>query len=272
MAMRVAALAGLASSALRCAVLLPVVCLQCRRGFRPRGRLTFFAGAKKVSQESTLKPTRRALVGVDTGRCAPVGGAHSLARQALDIATGETAADPRPTHWTRRHQSGARKARGGLASLQPRWRCPALQTVPRRCARYPALLASTASAAKREGPLAAECRHSGARASWPTPRCGGASGHVERLLRETQLATGRSVATGVYANHRTPRFIQGAFLAYFLCTSKESESAAGPKPPPALHAHRRQKNRAALGTVRTPRIDQKVRSHAPRLQQPRPTP
>jgi hypothetical protein len=28
--------------------------------------------------------------------------------------------------------------------------------------------------------------------------------------------------------------IEGAFLAYFLCTSKESESAAGPKPPPAM--------------------------------------
>ena len=39
--------------AVRCAGLLPLVGAQCRRGFRPRGRLTFFAGAKKVSQEST---------------------------------------------------------------------------------------------------------------------------------------------------------------------------------------------------------------------------
>ena len=39
--------------------------------------------------------------------------------------------------------------------------------------------------------------------------------------------------------------IQGAFLAYFLCTSKESESAAGPKPPPALQPNTRQTIRNA---------------------------
>jgi hypothetical protein len=59
--------------------------------------------------------------------------------------------------------------------------------------------------------------------------------------------TGRSAAIGTNANHRTPRCIQGAFLAYFLCTSKESESAAGPKPSPAMHAYTRQTNREAHG-------------------------
>jgi len=273
MAMQLAGLAwlawpaGRASGAVRCAVHLPGFGVQCRRGFRPRGRLTFFAGAKKVSQESTCNTTRRALVGVDTGRCAPAGGALGLAQQALDIATGEISADTLPTHWTRRHQSGARKAWGRACRGQQHWRCPALQTAPRRFARYPALSARTASAAKREGPLAAECRHSGARASWLTPRCNLASGPVERLLRETQPATGRSAATGVYANQCTPRCIQGAFLAYFLCTSKESESAAGPKPPPALQANNRQKNRAAHSTA-----SQQAPHNTAQGTAPRPTP
>jgi hypothetical protein len=73
-----------------------------------------------------------------------------------------------------------------------------------------------------------------------------ASSHlVERLLRETVRTTGSSAAKAVYANHRTPRCIQGAFLAYFLCTSKESESAAGPKPPPAMRINTRQPTREA---------------------------
>jgi hypothetical protein len=76
--------------------------------------------------------------------------------------------------------------------------------------------------------------------------CCTASSHlVERLLRETVRTTGSSVAKAVYANHRTPRCIQGAFLAYFLCTSKESESAAGPKPPPAMRINTRQPTREA---------------------------
>ena len=69
----------------------------------------------------------------------------------------------------------------------------------------PASAAHPASAAKRERPLAAACRHSGDPAIWPTPRHAGASGAVERLLRETQRATGLSAATAVYVNHRTPR-------------------------------------------------------------------
>ena len=109
------------------------------------------------------------------------------------------------------------------------------------------VLARTASAATREVPPAVECRHSGAQTGWHVPRCVLVPGPVERLLRETVRTTGSSVAIAGYGDHRTPRCIQGAFLAYFLCTSKESESAAGPKPPPALHAHRRQSNRKAQG-------------------------
>jgi hypothetical protein len=267
-----------AGTAVRCAGRLPGVGVHRRRGFRPRGRLTFFAGAKKVSQESTLNTTRRAVVAADTGRYAPAGGAHSLAQQALDRVTCAIAAVPQPTRWTRLHPSGTRKACGVPACLHAGWRCPALQSAPRRFARYRALLARAASAAKREGPPAAECRHSGARASWPHCNSNLASGAVERLLRETVRATGRSAATGVYGHHRTPRCIAGAFLAYFLCTSKESESAAGPKPPPALQTHTRQMHRAAHGTTRTTRttrtpvIDLTERRHARHFQQPMPTP
>ena len=243
--------AGLAGNGVRCAGQLPAEGVQCRRGFRPRGRLTFFAGAKKVSKEDTLNTTRRAVVGVDSARCAQAGGAHGLAQQALDMATCAIAAQPRPTRWTRRHPSGARMKCGAPACLQAAWRCPALQSAAHRFARCCRLSARTASAAKREGPPAAECRHSGARAGWPHRNINLASGAVERLLRETVRTTGLSAANDVYANHRTPRCIQGAFLAYFLCTSKESESAAGPKPPPAMPAHTRQPHRAAHDTTST---------------------
>ena len=247
---------------MRCAVHLPSVGAQCRRGFRPRGRLTFFAGAKKVSKEDTLNTTRRAVVGVDADRCAPAGGAHGLAQQALDRMTCEIAADPWPTRSTSLHQSGAREDLGLPAGVQTLWTAPTLRTAPRRCARYPALPARTASAAKREGPQSSECRSSGARASWLAPRCNRASGPVERLLRETVSTTARSAAIGDNADHRTPRCIQGAFFAYFLCTSKESESAAGPKPPPALQANNRQKHRAAHATRGKPPLTQQAASSA----------
>ena len=212
---------------------LPGVGLHCRRGFRPRGRLTFFAGAKKVSQESTLNTTRRAVVAVDTGRCAPAGGAHGLAQQALDRATCANAAVRRPTRWvTRVKRSSLRCDSCRIAAL-------AIVKV----------LARSASEALREGPPAAECPHAGAQAGWQVGRCDLIPGPVERLLRETMRSTGRSAATGVYADHRTPRCIQGAFLAYFLCTRKEGESAAGPKPPPAMRAHTRQTNRKAHGAA-----------------------
>ena len=57
----------------------------------------------------------------------------------------------------------------------------------------------------------------------PWIRCDLTSHLVERLLRETVRTTDWSAAIAAYADHRTPRCIQGAFLAYFLCTSKESE-------------------------------------------------
>ncbi len=223
----------LAGSAVCFAGPLPGVCLQRRRGFRPRGRLTFFAGAKKVSQESTFNTTRRAVVAVATGRCAPAVGAHGLAQQALDRAACASAAVRRPTRWVTRVKR--------LPLPFSSCRIAALATVK--------VVARTASEAKREGPPAAECRHSGAQTGWQVGRCDLIPGPVERLLRETMRSTGRSAATGGYANHRTPRCIQGAFLAYFLCTSKESESAAGPKPPPAMRAHTRQTNRKAHGAA-----------------------
>ena len=80
---------------------------------------TFFAGAKKVSKEDTWNTTRRAVVPVDTGRCAPAGGAHGLAQQALYMMTCEIAADPWPTRWTSLTQSGARK-KPGLPANVPR--------------------------------------------------------------------------------------------------------------------------------------------------------
>jgi hypothetical protein len=109
------------------------------------------------------------------------------------------------------------------------------------------LRARTANEVTRDGPPAAECRHSGAQTSWHLTGRNLIPALVERLLRETMRTTGRSVATDVHGHHRTPRCIPGAFLAYFLCTSKESESAAGPKPPPALQAHTRQMLRKAHG-------------------------
>jgi hypothetical protein len=216
----------LAGTAVHCVVRLPGVGFECRRGFRPRGRLTFFAGAKKVSQESTLNTTQRAVVAVDIGRCAPAGGAHGLAQQALDRATCASTAVLRPTRWFTRVKRFSLPF--GSCRIAP------LATV--------SAVAGTASAATRGGPPATECRHSGAQTCWQVPRCHLIPGPVERLLRETVRTTGRSEATAGYGHHRTPRCIQGAFLAYFLCTSKESESAAGPKPPPALPAHTRQTN------------------------------
>jgi hypothetical protein len=61
-------------------------CLACYRwrGVRPRGRLTFFAGAKKVSKESTFNTHAVAAAAAD--RFAPGGGAQALAQQALDRA------------------------------------------------------------------------------------------------------------------------------------------------------------------------------------------
>jgi hypothetical protein len=219
----------LARNGVRCAALLPCVGWHCRRGFRPRSRLTFFAGAKKVSQESTLNTRRRAVVPVDTGRCAPAGGAHGLAQQTLDRGQNTIAARRAPT---RRTTCVKRSSK-----LFGTCRIAALATVK--------VLARTASKAMRDGPPAAECRHSGAQTSWPACHRNLIPAPVERLLRETVRTTGRSAATGVYGHHRTPRCIQGAFLAYFLCTSKESESAAGPKPPPAMPEHTRQTPREA---------------------------
>ena len=224
-----------AAIALRCAGRLPGVGVQCRRGFRPRGRLTFFAGAKKVSQESTLNATRRAVVGAGAGRCAPAGGAQRLAQQALDKGQKKIAARRTPT----RRTTCVKRF-----SLQcDSRRIAALATVK--------VLARTASEAMREGPPAAECRHSGAQTGWRASRCNLIPARVERLLRETVRSTGRSAATGGYGYHRPPRCIQGAFLAYFLCTSKESESAAGPKPPPAMPTHTRQTTRNAHGAAST---------------------
>ena len=154
------------------------------------------------------------------------------------------------------------RSRACLPMCHARWRCLALRTAPRRFARYPALPARTASAAKREGPQSSECRSSGARASWLASRCNRASGPVERLLRETVRASGWSAAIAVYGNHRMPHCVQGAFFAYFLCTSKESESAAGPKPPPALQANNRQKHRAAHATRGKPPLTQQAASSA----------
>jgi hypothetical protein len=205
---------------MRFAVRLPPVGGQCRRGFRPRGRLTFFAGAKKVSQESTLNTTRRAVVAVASGRCAPAGGAHGLAQQALDKGQNKITARRAPT----RRTTCVKRSRRACGSC----RIAALATVRLR--------ARTASEAMREGPPAAECRHSGAQTSWQRPRCNLVPALVERLLRETVRTTGRSAATDVYATTARRIGIPGAFLAYFLCTSKESESAAGPKPPPAMQA------------------------------------
>jgi hypothetical protein len=55
---------------------------------------------------------------------------------------------------------------------------------------------------------------------------------VERLLRETQHTTTWSEAIRGYGDHRMR--VEGAFFAYFLCTSKESEPAAGTDPPPTI--------------------------------------
>ncbi len=214
---------------MRFAVRLPGVGMQCRRGFRPRGRLTFFAGAKKVSQETPGKPTRRAVVGVAAGRCAPAGGAHGLAQQALDRAGNESTARQVST------RLGTR-----MPALGCRW------SIAHRFARCTChhFQGSERSDAARIAPQR-RTLDAGDPASCLSHRCAGASGPVERLLRETVRTTGRSVATGVYGHHRTPRWFPRCFLAYFLCTSKESESAAGPKPPPALQAHTRQTNREA---------------------------
>jgi hypothetical protein len=167
---------------------------------------------------------RHAVVAVDGDRCAPAAGAHGLAQQALDMATCTMAVVPRPTRWTRRIPSAARKMAGKAAGVKPLWPCAALLAAPsngRGCFGDPA-----------NGPSS----------------CGNvASGDVERLLRETVRASGWSAAIAVYRNHRTPRSYSGAFFAYFLCTSKESESAAGPKPPPPVRAPCRQTNRAAHG-------------------------
>ncbi len=209
---------------------LPGVGLQCRRGFRPRGRLTFFAGAKKVSQESTWKTgMRRAVVAVASDRCAPAGGAHGLAQQALDRAGNEIAAAPVPT-----------RLGTGMPALACQW------PTARRCARCTRGQShgSKRSDAARTG-LRRRTLDAGDLGSWHLPRCAGASGPVERLLRETVRTTGRSAAIAGYGNHRTPRCIPRCFLAYFLCTSKESETAAGPKPPPAFQADTRQMPREA---------------------------
>jgi len=220
---------------MRCAGRLPGVGLECRRGFRPRGRLTFFAGAKKVSQETPGIPTRRAVVGAGADRCAPAGGAQRLAQQALDKGQNKITAGSPPTRRTTCVKRFALQCKSR--------RIAALATVK--------VLARTASEAMREGPPAAECRHCGAQTGWRASRCNPIPARVERLLRETVRSTGRSAATGGYVYHRTPRCIPGAFLAYFLCTSKESESAAGPKPPPAMPTHTRQTTRNAHGAAST---------------------
>ena len=225
----------LACHAVRCAELLPSAGWHCRRGFRPRGRLTFFAGAKKVSQESTLNTTRRAVVAVASGRCAPAGGAHRLAQQALDKGWNEIAAARLPT-----------RLGTGMPALD--WRWPIAHRFARCTCQH--LHGSERSDTARTACLRRTLDASGP-ARWRTPCCDLVLALVERLLRETVRATGRSAAIDVYGHHRTPRCIQGAFLAYFLCTSKESESAAGPKPPPAMQANTRQKNRAAHAIAST---------------------
>ena len=168
---------------------------------------------------------RHAVVGVDTGRCAPAGGAHGLAQQALDRAGNEIAAPRLPT-----------RLGTGMPALGCRWPL-ALRFA--RCTCHDLHRSERSDAARIA--LRRRTLDPGDPASWPSHRCAGASGPVERLLRETVRSNGWSAATGGYGDHRTPRCIEGAFLAYFLCTSKESESAAGPKPPPALQTNTRQR-------------------------------
>ena len=75
-------------------------------GVRPGGRLPFFAGAKKGSKESTR---RRAVVGVAIGRCAPGGGLHGLAQQALDRAPKTGGAAPPTTIETGKARAARRQ-------------------------------------------------------------------------------------------------------------------------------------------------------------------
>ena len=61
---------------------------------------------------------------------------------------------------------------------------------------------------------------------------------VERGFAITVTTAGRSAAQRGDRSPPTSRgcCIEGAFFAYFLCTRKESRSAAGPKPPPGACA------------------------------------
>jgi len=68
---------------------------------------------------------------------------------------------------------------------------------------------------------------------------------VERLLRERLRTTTRSAAIGPHADHRTP---SGAFFASFLCTSKEREAAAGPKPG-QRHSAKKQSPKSSKGQI-----------------------
>mgnify|MGYP006356278897 CR=1 FL=1 len=85
------ALPSFAGASLR----LRLACASPRRGFRPRGRPTFFAGAKKGSKESTSNatpPARR----VRIARCARAGGdsmlSQRIARQSTTFHRHESAA------------------------------------------------------------------------------------------------------------------------------------------------------------------------------------
>jgi hypothetical protein len=171
----------------------------CRPGVRPGGRPTFFAGAKKVGKESTWNPMRRTISSVAPDRCAPAGGVPVLAKHRSTEVPGQ--------HGVMRPLSRP----GGIEADAA--------AGPGRHRQAEAIAKGEVLALRIPGHGKAGC----ARTSPGTP--------VER-----GFARAGTPPAGAQRSGATPEIVcefQGAFFAYFLCTSKESRSAAGTTSRPA---------------------------------------
>jgi hypothetical protein len=159
---------------------------------------------------------------------------------ALSLAGGSS---PRPTHflcWCKeskqrkhlQHACGGRRSQRSLRSAG--WRAGSRAAGARqggRCEKGDSLLQRALAARPIDGaPTPGRVPHSQLGRTWT--RSSLISRPVERLLRETQHTTTWSEAISGYGDHCMR--VEGAFFAYFLCTSKESEPAAGTDPPPTI--------------------------------------
>jgi hypothetical protein len=172
-----------------------LACLQA--GGSSRRPTYFLCWCKESRQRKHLKSMRRTTSSVDADRCAPAGGVRVLAK-------------PRSTEVPGQHEVMRPLPRPGGIEAAAR---PAGHREPDANARREAVAL----------PIAGRGEAGYARTSPGTS--------VERCFARV-----RTPPAGVQRSGATPEIVcafRGAFFAYFLCTSKESRSAAGTTSRPA---------------------------------------